>query len=539
MLVELRVEHLGVIDDLTLILRPGMTALTGETGAGKTLVVGAIELLVGGRADPVQVRAGADEARVQGRFVDDDDREVVLTRVVSRQGRSRAYLDGRLATVSELTDAGRPLVDLHGQHSHQSLLNAPIQRAALDQFGTVDLQPLAEARDRLAQVDAQLEHLGGDSRARAREIDLLQFQVAELAEAHLDDPEEDDRLEADEDALADAVAHRAAAAAAYQALMGEGRASDAIGIALSSCSGRRPLAAVERTLNQLAIELADGAAELRTVIDEIPEDPQRLEDVRARRRLLRDLSRKYGERLSDVINFEADARARLAELEARDDRLVALEAERDRCRSAVERAAVVVGEARRRAAPKLAGAVETNLRALAMPSARFEVSVGGTPGADAGDGVTYLLGANAGQPALPLSKVASGGELARTMLAARLVLTQAPPTLVFDEVDAGVGGAAAIAVGRALASLSADHQVIVVTHLPQVAAFADNQVAVTKSEQSGAVEVEAIELRGHDRVVELSRMLSGQPSSTTAQGHAEELLATASRERQLDRTAAS
>ncbi|HUQ62874.1 MAG TPA: DNA repair protein RecN [Acidimicrobiales bacterium] len=537
MLLELRVENLGVIGDLSLVFAPGLTALTGETGAGKTLVVGAIELLVGGRADPIQVGTRAEEARIEGRFVS-DDAELVLSRVVPKSGRSRAYINGRLATAGELADAGRGLVDLHGQHAHQSLLAAVTQRSALDRFGRIDLQPLSDARGRLAAAAQQLEGLGGDSRARAREIDLLRFQIGELAEAHVEDADEDEHLEVEEDTLADAVAHRAAGTTAYEALVGDGKAADAIGVALASCSGRRPLAEAERKLAVVAIEIAEAASNLRAAIEGIPEDARRLEEVRTRRRLLRDLSRKYGEQLSEVITFEADARVRLAELEAHDDHLVALEAEREVARAAVTRAAIAVGRARREAAPRLASAVEKHLRALAMPSARFEVTVGDNSGDAAGDDVSYLLGANPGQPALPLSKVASGGELARTMLAARLVLTEAPPTLVFDEVDAGVGGAAALAVGRALASLSATRQVIVVTHLPQVAAFADHQVAITKSENENTVAVEAVSLRGQDRVVELSRMLSGQPTSATAHGHAEELLATATRERELDRTAA-
>ncbi|MDQ3640560.1 MAG: AAA family ATPase, partial [Actinomycetota bacterium] len=205
MLAELHVRDLGVIADLPLVLDGGMTALTGETGAGKTLVVEAIELLMGGRADAVLVRPGAEEARVEGRFVSSDGlNETVLARAVPRNGRSRAYIDGRLATATELAELGRGLVDLHGQHAHQSLLSARSQRAALDRFASVDLAPLARARDRVRVVDDALASLGGDGRARARELDLLRFQLAELEAAHVDDPDEDRALEAEEDALADA-----------------------------------------------------------------------------------------------------------------------------------------------------------------------------------------------------------------------------------------------------------------------------------------------------------------------------------------------
>ena len=527
MLAELHVRDLGVIEDLHLVLEAGMTALTGETGAGKTLVVEAIDLLMGQRADAVVVRPGAEEARAEGRFVVGED-EVVLARVVPRSGRSRAYIDGRLATATELAERGRALVDMHGQHAHQSLLSTRSQRAALDRFGRVDLAPLLATRDRIRHVDGALASLGGDARAQAREVDLLRFQLAELEAAGLDDPSEDETLEAQEDALADAAAHREAASSAYRALGGDGDEGDAVGLAVAAVAGRRPFAEIERRLRALQAELAEAASDLRQAADAILDEPERLAAVRARRRLLHELCRKYGDQLSEVMAYEAEARDRLAELEMRQDRVDALEQERRALTAAADREAELVAAARRRAAPELAARIEEHLRSLAMPGARLEVAVGG-PGP--ADDVEFLLAANRGGAPLPLAKVASGGELARAMLAARLVLTEAPPTLVFDEVDAGVGGEAAVAVGRALAELAAAHQVLVVTHLPQVAAFADQQVAVTKIDRGGATVAAASPVSGADRVVELSRMLSGQPGSATAQDHAEELLAAASRER--------
>jgi DNA repair protein RecN (Recombination protein N) len=529
MLAELHVRDLGVIADLQLLLDAGMTALTGETGAGKTLVVEAIELLMGGRADAVLVRPGAEEARVEGRFVSaDGGSETVLARALPRNGRSRAYIDGRLATAAELADLGKSLVDLHGQHAHQSLLSPRAQRGALDQFAGVDLAPLHEAKDRVKQLDDSLAALGGDARARARELDLLRFQLSELEAAHVEDPDEDLALEAEEDALADATAHREAAAAAYDALLGDNGALDAVGAAVEAVAGRRPFAEVDGRLRSLQAELAEAAADLRQAGDQIIDEPERLDQVRARRRMLHDLCRKYGERLTEVIAFESEARARLAELESHGVRVEALEAEREAAVAAAERAAAAVARARRQAAPRLAAEVQEHLRRLAMPGARLEVTVDG-PGP--ADDVEFRLAANRGSSPLPLAKVASGGELARAMLAARLVLTEAPPTLIFDEVDAGVGGEAALAVGRALADLAGAHQVLVVTHLPQVAAFADHQVVVTKEDRKGQTVASARTVTGSDRVVELSRMLSGQPSSDTARDHAEELLATAAAQR--------
>jgi len=542
MLLELHARDLGVIADLTLAFGPGMTAVTGETGAGKTLVVEAIQLLVGERAEPMLVRAGADEARVEGRF-ELDGAEIVLARVVPRTGRSRAYLDGRLASAAELAELGARLVDLHGQHAHQSLLSAKAQRDALDRFGRVDHTALRQAAARLARIVADLAALGGDERARAREADLLRYQVAELDAAAVDGPDEEERLEAEDDLLADAEAHRDAAQAAHAALAADGGAVDAAGSAVAALAGRRPLAELEDRMRALAAELGEMAADLRHAAEAVVVDPERLEEVRRRRRLLADLRRKYGERLSDVLDYQTQARAQLAALEQHGERARGLEAERREVVAEVAEAAAGVGAARRAAAPRLAAAVAERLSALAMAGARFEVAVDG-PGP--ADDVTFLLAANGGAPPLPLAKVASGGELARAMLALRLALGPASQageaaagTVVFDEVDAGVGGQAAVAVGRALAEVASerDRQVLVVTHLPQVAAFADAQVAVSKEERDGVTVAGARTLAAEERVVELSRMLSGQPSSATAHDHAEELLASAAADRRGPRGA--
>src|SRR5918996_1144236 len=552
MLVELAVRDLGVIAELRLVLGPGMTVLTGETGAGKTMVVDAIELLVGGRADPVLVRTGADEAWVEGRFVrpgagtgsdghgggDGEGDEVVLARAIPRSGRSPAYIDGRLATVGELAAVGAELVDLHGQHAHQSLLHVAAQREALDRFGGVDRGPLHAAREEVRSIVDELATMGGDERARARELDLLRYQVSEIDGAAITGPDEDAELERLEDELADAAAHREAAAGAVVLLSGDGvgggdvadavSAADAVGSALALVAGRSPFADSEARLRALAAELSDLAAELRTTGETIDEDPERLAQVRERRQLLHDLRRKYGETLADVLAEGEHLRARLVELEDHDRRAAELDARLGAARTREAEAAAAVAAARRAAPPQLGAEVQSHLAELAMPKADVEVVVGGE---DPGDDVELRLAANPGTPPLPLAKVASGGELARTMLALRLVLTAAPPTLVFDEVDAGIGGAAAVAVGRSLARLAGHHQVLVVTHLPQVAAYADAQVRVAKQSDEAATVARASVLDHPERVIELSRMLSGQPDSDAARVHAAELLATAAGER--------
>jgi DNA repair protein RecN (Recombination protein N) len=563
MLIELRVRELGVIEDVGVVLGRGMTALTGETGAGKTLVVEAIELLLGGKADPVLVRPGAAQASVEGRFSAEDPQadDLIVSRVVPAQGRSRAYLGGEMASLAALAETGRALVDLHGQHAHQSLLAPAVQRHALDEAGGIDLAPLAAARSRSRSVAEAVAALGGDARTRARELDLLRFQLDELDAAGLEDPDEDAALLDEEERLGDTAALREAALTVHEALTGDGAVLERLGVAVAALGGRRPLAGLHDRLVALEAELSDAASDTRAAAEGFEDDPERLGAVGQRRHLLRELRRKYGETMAEVIAYREETRRRVDELASWEDRAAALDAEAEVAATELARAEEDLGRARRDAAPALARAVEEELRTLALPRARFEVTVGADR---AGEDVTWLLAANPGEPPLPLTKVASGGELARTMLAARLVLsgaagsrraaegaasataTESPSaepgaaepgaaepaasaagparTLVFDEVDAGIGGEAAVAVGRALAALARDHQVLVVTHLPQVAAFADHHLAVSKEVEGERTVSRVRTLDDGERVVELSRMLSGQPQSETARRHAEELL---------------
>ncbi len=555
MLTELHIENLGVIERASLVLGGGVTALTGETGAGKTMLVEAIELLVGGRSDATVVRAGAAEARIDGRLVlnrPDGIEEIVLTRIVPADGRSRAYVNGRPTTVANLAELTDGIIDLHGQHAHQGLLSTATQRAALDQFGAVDLSPLRAARARLTEVEAELATLGGDERARAREIDLLRFQVGELDAAGVTDPDEDAHLDREEAILADAVAHHEAGLAALGLLRDDDGVGDRLRLALQALGHREPYIGVQERLTDLLAELDDLGADLRDRAEEIEEDPDRLDEIRQRRQLLRDLQRKYGDGLSEVIGFHSEAEDRLRNLERYDLRAGELDQTRKSALEAERLAANQIGLRRRAVAPELAKAVERRLRDLAMPNAAIAVEVGRNkddqPGYPdvygdtdiAGDAVRFMLSANPGSPLLPLNRVASGGELARTMLALRLVLSAVvpsgaaagsaagagsagAPTLVFDEVDAGIGGTAATAVGQALADLGADHQVLVVTHLPQVAASASRQLVVSKSVSGGATFTSVDAVVGNARVAEVARMMSGS-ESPAALDHARDLL---------------
>jgi DNA repair protein RecN (Recombination protein N) len=400
------------------------------------------------------------------------------------------------------------------------LLGQSAQRAALDAFAGVDLTELRAARARLTEIDANMAAIGGDERARAREIDLLSFQVEEIGNAGLSDANEDETLEREEDLLADAVAHREALWQAVAAITEVGGSGDGLAQAISALGHRDALGELASRLKLLQQELTDVASDLRAKAESTEEDPERLDEIRKRRQLLVDLRRKYGETLADVIKYGQEVGERLSDLQSFEQRAIELEAQREKALAELAKAENAVGAKRRAAAPKLASAVEAHLKTLAMNNASLAITVGDDPG----DEVVVLLSANPGSPLLPLTKVASGGELARTMLALRLVLTQAPGTLVFDEVDAGIGGTAAVAVAKSLADLGQRHQVLVVTHLAQVAAAAQTQINVTKEVRAKQTFATATLLSGEDRVAEIARMLSGGVAQESATEHARDLL---------------
>jgi len=528
LLIELQVTNLGVISQLS--IRPGaaMTAVTGETGAGKTLIVGAIALLAGGRADASMVRAGATEAVVDGRFLIDGE-EVVLTRVIPASGRSRAYRNGRPVTAAELAEIGGGVVEIHGQHVHQQLLSASAQRRALDAFAGIDTSAMDDAAATVRRLRGEIESAGGDERTRARNLDLLMFQLTELDEAGLDDPAEDQKLQVVETRLADADALRSAAIGALADLAGDGAARDRVASAQATLAGvsqDEGLAGVAQRLTALVIEIDEIVADLRHQSDGLVDDPVRLSGVQQRRRTLTGLRRKYGATLGDVIAERERLRAQVDELAGADERIERLTAELAEAENILGVEAGRVGAARRAAAPGLAAAVGAHLASLGMPAAQLAVEVSApSSGPDAGDVVVFMLAANPGSPPQPLARVASGGELSRTMLALRLVLSGGPPIAVFDEVDAGIGGSAASSVAGALASVADDQQVLVVTHLAQVAAQATTHVVVAKQLHGGHTHTVADVLDTTEaRVAEVARMLSGQPDSTAARQHAAELL---------------
>ena len=529
MLVELSIENLGIIESSRLTFDSGFTAFTGETGAGKTMLVEAIGLVVGQRADVSVIRDGAEEARVEARFVTsgpDGDVETILCRVLHREGRSRAYINDRMATVATLAEVGQSLVDIHGQHAHQRLMSASVQRDSLDAFGKVDTSALREAREAVTQIDANLAALGGDEKSRVREIDLLSFQCEEIENAGLSRPDEDQTLSREEDELGDVVRHQEALQKVSALLSDDGNTVDLLGQVSRSLSPISSMREVRERVENLLAELNDISHTVRGAAENSEENPERLEEIRLRRQALRDLVRKYGDTIADVMAFGAEARTRLNELLSYSERVQELESSRANALKVLHSRQLEVGRQRRKTAPGLAAAVEKRLRLLALPHATIQVAVGDEGSDPSGEAVSFMLAANPGSAPMPITKVASGGELARVMLALRLVLTTDPATMVFDEVDAGIGGAAAVAVAQALRELGTDHQVFAVTHLAQVAASAHSHIVVSKSVKSGKTYGRATKVLQEDRVGEIARMLSGGIADESALTHAQEILNT-------------
>jgi DNA repair protein RecN (Recombination protein N) len=526
-LTDLRVRDLGVIEDLALTFGPGMTALTGETGAGKTLVVEALQLVLGGRANPGMVRTGATEALVEARFLVEtagDEQEVILARSVPAEGRSKAWVDGRMAPVGTLGEAAAELVEVHGQHEHRALVTPGAQRNVLDAFAGTDLSVLRALHAELRSLEGAFGALGGDEQQRAREADVLRYQVREIEVARLEDPEEEAGLRGEEDRLADAGAYREAALGAAELLepaAGEGGAAEPLGAAVSALGGRDAFEEYRARLAAAAVEIADVASALRDEAEGWEDDPARLAEVQERRRLLAELRRKYGENLAAVMAYAEEAATRLAVLEDAEGEAARLTARQQELSKELAEAEAAVRAVRASAAGEFGHRVEEHMAHLAMPGARLEVRLAAEA---AGEPVELWLGANVGEALQPMARAASGGELARAMLAIRLVGLGGPQTMVFDEVDAGVGGAAALALGEALHEVAADRQVLVVTHLAQVASRADAQVSVVKQEAGGRTVTMAASVAGEERVTELSRMLSGHPGSVAARAHARELL---------------
>ncbi|TLH72938.1 DNA repair protein RecN [Mycolicibacterium cosmeticum] len=581
MLSEIRIESLGAISTATAEFDRGLTVLTGETGAGKTMVVTGLHLLGGARADANRVRTGAERAVVEGRFITtdvqsevigrideildssgaerDDDDSVIAARSVSRDGPSRAYLGGRSVPAKSLSSFTNELLALHGQNDQLRLMRPDEQRAALDRFADVST-PLAKYRAvREEWLSARRDLIDRTQRARelALESDRLTFGLNEIDEV-APEPGEDDALVAEIRRLSELDALREAAAGARAALAGapDDDAGESVSAAAAVAQAKAALQGTDdsalRTLGDRLAEavavIGDVSTELGDYLAELPSDASTLEGKLARQAELRGLTRKYAADIDGVLAWAKESRERLAQLDVSEEALAGLRARVDELQAKLVTVAADLTKARTKAAKGLAKAVTAELAGLAMSGADFGINVSPLParaddsapltlpngtvvhaGHDGADAVEFGFAAHRGTDLLPLAKSASGGELSRVMLALEVVLaaSAAGTTMVFDEVDAGVGGRAAVQIGRRLARLARTHQVIVVTHLPQVAAYADTHLVVESGPKSSRV----VRLEEDDRVAELARMLAGLGDTDTGRAHARELLDAAQQER--------
>ena len=558
MIEEIRLRDLGVIAQATLPMGPGFTAITGETGAGKTMVVTGLGLLLGQRADSGAVRSGAAQASVEGTWIVPEDgpvaervreaggdlepigggdAELYLARTISSEGRGRATVGGRTAPAGVLADLADQLVVVHGQSDQLRLRSAVAQREALDRFGGAPiadaLRAYREAYERWRALDAELGELTRDRDARAREAEDLRLLLADIERID-PQPGEDDDLTRRSERLSHAEDLRLAAATAHATLSSDDDVPDVVALAAEAKRALERAAERDEALTSLAEQAADigyRAADLAQALAGYLADldetgPQELAAVEERRAELATLTRVHGT-VDAAIELLQTGSARLAELDDDGDRIGRLTEESDAAAAVLDAAAATLTAARTEAAERLGAAVTDELRALALPDARLVVDVAPGAASSAGrDEVTILLAPHPGAEPRSVSKGASGGELSRVMLALEVVIagTDPVPTFVFDEVDAGIGGAAAIEVGRRLARLAESSQVVVVTHLAQVAAFAGNHLTVVKANDGSVTASSVRRLEGPEREAEMARLLSGLADSDAALTHARELL---------------
>ncbi|MDX6615565.1 MAG: repair protein RecN [Solirubrobacterales bacterium] len=556
MLRELRIENLLLIERAELRLGEGLNVITGETGAGKTILAHSLDLLMGGRARAQIVRPGAGEAYVEGvfdipeGFLEDPDlaeiaarlpegaTEIMLARRVSAQGRTSAFVQGRMATAPELKELGGRLLAFYGQHEHRRLTLASAQLQTLDGFAGVEhLARRRSYRSAHAEVLAlgrEFAELREREGARERDLDLLRFELSEIEAANPDAAEEED-LAAERERLRHAEGLRGAATEAMNAASGaDGDGSGAVGAigvaeaALAAVDGVDPrLDALAERTRAAAVELTDLAAELRSYAESVDAEPGRLEQVEERLDAIDRLKRKHGGSVQSVLAHAEHCRTEIEKLEGADERSSELEAELAAATAKRAGLAAELTAARREAADELSGRVAAELEALAMSGAQLEVVLAPHPDGFSTAGaetVELRLATNPGMPVSPLRDAASGGELSRVMLALAGQAGRAEASFVFDEIDAGIGGKAARAVGERLRALGAEGQVLCITHLPQVASLASTHFRITKTVRKGESLASVDCVEGEEKVAEITRMLGADRSDDAATRHARDLL---------------
>ena len=560
MLRELTIRNVAVIEEVTATFLPGLNVLTGETGAGKSILIDALQLVLGARGSESLLRAGADEAAVEAAFdagraaraVEhlagegislEPGEPVILRRHLSRDGRTKAYANGRLTSVATLRTLGECLVDIHGQHPGQWLLDPRRHRELLDGYAGI-VEEVRDYRERFGHwqhLRREREALAATLRERAQRQDLLEFQRREIEGSRLD-PGEEEALVAEQTILSN---HERLFAAVEHIYGGLEESDEAILVRVAAAVARlREAAGIDQRLGEVleAIEtggmhLREAARGLRDYRGRIEFDPARLEAIESRLHEIGKLKRKYGATVGEVLDHLARVRAELSTLERSEEKLEELERGISETQRDLAGHADRLSTARSRAAPKLCEAILEQIHDLGMAKATFEVRVSPAGPGEEGlglhgkDEVEFLISPNPGEPLKPLHKIASGGELSRTMLAIRVILAAADqtPTLIFDEVDVGIGGAIADTVGRKLTAASRQRQVLCVTHLPQIACYADHHVTVSKRSVKDRTQTAVQVLSGAERAQELARMLGGPSRSNTPLQHAIEMLEAASR----------
>lgn len=550
MLKELRIRNLAIIEDLTIAFEKGLNVLTGETGAGKSIIVDALGLALGDRAQSDMIKSGAREATVQAYFEPDGSASfpdvgidlsegVVMRRVISSSGKSRSFINDTMVTLQTLSEVGRGLVDIHGQHEHQSLLLFEKQRQALDYYGRLlpHTGRIATLYRENAGLKTEYEEMSRKGEERARKIDMFTFQLEEIDSASLKAGEKEE-LEEQRKVLLNMHKLNEWAETAYALLYDtEGSAAEKLSQSVALVRDMSGIdAAMKETLAILesAVPLIEEATiNLRSCRDRYDPESGGLERVEERLEIIRKLEKKYGKGVEAVLDYRDAAAKELEDLSSADERLASLEKELASAEAELRRAAEDLSEKRKQTAVELSHRIGENLRELAFGSASFRIEVSQEEAADGQkivgphgmDRIEFLFSANPGEPLKPLSKIASGGELSRVMLALKSILAEEDkvPVLIFDEVDAGIGGRTAESVGKKLSVLSGTHQVLCITHLPQIASFGDVHIRIEKKAGHGGVIVDVKQLSGRERRDEIARMLSGKITDISLR-HAGELL---------------
>lgn len=555
MLTELNIKNFAIIDSLNITFGKGFNVLTGETGAGKSIIVDAVELVLGGRASSEMIRSGCDEAVVEAAFdisdisgisekliemgIEGDD-ALVIKRTVSGSGKNKVFINGSMATIAMLSDIGEFLVDIHGQHEHQTLFKVERHIDVIDEYAAVGplREEMAGVYSELNRVKNELESLKVSEADKEKRLDVLRFQSDEIGKASLKEGEEEGLLE-ERKLLANSEKLFDAGNTALELLYAQ--AGSALELVKKADSKIREIATLDESLkptaesvNSVYASIEDAAMTLRDYVGKISFEPERLNEIEERLDLIGRLKRKYGNTVSEVLRYKEEVDRELEGIEKAEERTTELGKEVETLKASGLKIAETLSDKRKKASKELKNMVEVELSDLGMKKAVFEVKIDriidiSSKGLDR---VEFLLSSNPGEAPKPLSKIASGGELSRIMLALKKVLAgpSGVPTMVFDEVDSGIGGGIAEVVGRKLREVAQGRQVLCITHLPQIAAMADLHYAVSKGEEKGRTVTTVARLDENDRVDEIARMLGGMTITEASKRHAEEMIRAVNRD---------